>query len=98
MTNMVWTQLGIRASFGCRLAAPETDLAVYDREHWDLSGYQRAARERRVPIRSRCKPDDESGDSPAMPPPPYAADPATSRGREFTQQHEGSRGPRSAFQ
>jgi dGTPase len=29
---------------------------------------------------------------------PYAADPATSRGREFTQQHEGSRGPRSAFQ
>jgi len=33
-----------------------------------------------------------------MPPAPYAADPATSRGREFTQQHEGSRGPRSAFQ
>ncbi len=29
---------------------------------------------------------------------PYAADPAQSRGREFTQQHEGSRGPRSAFQ
>src|SRR6187455_2565626 len=29
---------------------------------------------------------------------PYAADPATSRGREFPQQHEGSRGPRSAFQ
>jgi len=29
---------------------------------------------------------------------PYAADPAASRGREFAQQHEGSRGPRSAFQ
>ncbi len=29
---------------------------------------------------------------------PYAADPAQSRGREFVQQHEGSRGPRSAFQ
>src|SRR5690606_2237110 len=29
---------------------------------------------------------------------PYAADPAASRGREFTHQHEGSRGPRSAFQ
>jgi dGTPase len=29
---------------------------------------------------------------------PYAADPARSRGREFVQQHEGSRGPRSAFQ
>jgi len=28
----------------------------------------------------------------------YAADPARSRGREFQQQHEGSRGPRSAFQ
>ena len=28
----------------------------------------------------------------------YAADPATSRGREFAQQHEGSRGPRTAFQ
>jgi dGTPase len=33
-----------------------------------------------------------------MPAAPYAADPATSRGREFFQQHEGSRGPRSAFQ
>ena len=33
-----------------------------------------------------------------MPPAPYAADPAASRGREFEQQHEGSRGPRSAFQ
>lgn len=29
---------------------------------------------------------------------PYAAEPAASRGREFTHQHEGSRGPRSAFQ
>ncbi len=29
---------------------------------------------------------------------PYAADPARSRGREFTQRLEGSRGPRSAFQ
>src|SRR5204862_6887601 len=29
---------------------------------------------------------------------PYAADPATTRGREFVPQHEGSRGPRSAFQ
>jgi dGTPase len=29
---------------------------------------------------------------------PYAADPAQSRGREFVLQHEGSRGPRSAFQ
>ncbi|MBT2134262.1 deoxyguanosinetriphosphate triphosphohydrolase [Croceibacterium sp. LX-88] len=29
---------------------------------------------------------------------PYAADPAASRGREFQQGHEGSRGPRSAFQ
>jgi dGTPase len=29
---------------------------------------------------------------------PYAADPAQSRGREFLQQHEGSRGPRTAFQ
>ena len=29
---------------------------------------------------------------------PYAADPAASRGREFAQTHEGSRGPRSAFQ
>ena len=29
---------------------------------------------------------------------PYAADPAASRGREFAQAHEGSRGPRSAFQ
>ena len=28
----------------------------------------------------------------------YAADPTASRGREFVQQHEGSRGPRSAFQ
>jgi dGTPase len=28
----------------------------------------------------------------------YAADPAQSRGREFLHQHEGSRGPRSAFQ
>jgi dGTPase len=28
----------------------------------------------------------------------YAADPAQSRGREFAQEHEGSRGPRSAFQ
>jgi dGTPase len=28
----------------------------------------------------------------------YAADPAASRGREFQQGHEGSRGPRSAFQ
>ncbi len=28
----------------------------------------------------------------------FAADPATSRGREFRQEHEGSRGPRSAFQ
>jgi dGTPase len=33
-----------------------------------------------------------------MPAAPYAADPAHSRGREFAQQHEGSRGPRSAFQ
>jgi dGTPase len=33
-----------------------------------------------------------------MPAAPYAADPAASRGREFAQQHEGSRGPRSAFQ
>jgi dGTPase len=29
---------------------------------------------------------------------PFAADPATSRGREFVQQHHGTRGPRSAFQ
>jgi dGTPase len=29
---------------------------------------------------------------------PYAADPAATRGREFAQAHEGSRGPRSAFQ
>ncbi|HYD25032.1 MAG TPA: deoxyguanosinetriphosphate triphosphohydrolase [Croceibacterium sp.] len=29
---------------------------------------------------------------------PFAADPAQSRGREFAQAHEGSRGPRSAFQ
>jgi dGTPase len=29
---------------------------------------------------------------------PYAADPAQSRGREFAQQHEGNRGPRTAFQ
>jgi dGTPase len=29
---------------------------------------------------------------------PYAADPAASLGREFAQAHEGSRGPRSAFQ
>jgi dGTPase len=29
---------------------------------------------------------------------PHAADPAASRGREFVQEHEGSRGPRSAFQ
>jgi len=29
---------------------------------------------------------------------PFAADPARSRGREFTQRHEGSRGPRTAFQ
>jgi dGTPase len=29
---------------------------------------------------------------------PYAADPAASRGREFAQAHEGSRGPRGAFQ
>ena len=29
---------------------------------------------------------------------PYAADPAASRGREFAQAHEGSRGPRTAFQ
>ena len=29
---------------------------------------------------------------------PYAADPAASRGREFAQKQEGSRGPRSAFQ
>src|SRR5688572_1777200 len=29
---------------------------------------------------------------------PYAADPAHSRGREFAQEHGGSRGPRSAFQ
>jgi dGTPase len=29
---------------------------------------------------------------------PYAADPAVSRGREFAPAHEGSRGPRSAFQ
>jgi len=29
---------------------------------------------------------------------PYAADPAQSRGREFVHGHEGSRGPRSAFQ
>jgi len=33
-----------------------------------------------------------------MPRAPYAADPAASRGREFAQAHEGSRGPRSAFQ
>jgi len=33
-----------------------------------------------------------------MPAAPYAADPAASRGREFAQGHEGSRGPRSAFQ
>jgi dGTPase len=33
-----------------------------------------------------------------MPPAPYAADPAASRGREFRQEHDGSRGPRSAFQ
>ena len=30
--------------------------------------------------------------------PPYAADPAASRGREFRQGQEGARGPRSAFQ
>ena len=29
---------------------------------------------------------------------PYAADPANSRGREFAQEHEGNRGPRTAFQ
>ena len=29
---------------------------------------------------------------------PFAADPAQSRGREFAQEHEGRRGPRSAFQ
>ena len=29
---------------------------------------------------------------------PYAADPAQSRGREFAQEHEGNRGPRTAFQ
>ena len=29
---------------------------------------------------------------------PYAADPAASRGREFVQEHEGNRGPRTAFQ
>ena len=29
---------------------------------------------------------------------PYAADPASSRGREFAQEHEGNRGPRTAFQ
>ena len=33
-----------------------------------------------------------------MPAAPYAADPAASRGREFEQAHQGSRGPRSAFQ
>ena len=33
-----------------------------------------------------------------MPAAPYAADPAASRGREFVQRHEGSRGPRSEFQ
>ena len=33
-----------------------------------------------------------------MPRAPYAADPAATRGREFAQAHEGSRGPRSAFQ
>ena len=33
-----------------------------------------------------------------MPVAPYAADPAASRGREFMQAMEGSRGPRSAFQ
>ena len=29
---------------------------------------------------------------------PYAADPATSRGREFTEDRDGARGPRSEFQ
>jgi dGTPase len=29
---------------------------------------------------------------------PFAADPATSRGREFLQEQQGARGPRSAFQ
>ena len=29
---------------------------------------------------------------------PYASDPAASRGREFTEEREGSRGPRSEFQ
>jgi len=33
-----------------------------------------------------------------MPRAPYAADPATSRGREFAQPEQGQRGPRSAFQ
>src|SRR6187431_3002658 len=33
-----------------------------------------------------------------MPAAPYAADPAASRGREFAQQQEGDRGPRTAFQ
>src|SRR5690606_23204477 len=33
-----------------------------------------------------------------MPRAPYAADPARSRGREFEQGQEGSRGPRTAFQ
>jgi dGTPase len=33
-----------------------------------------------------------------MPRAPFAADPAQSRGREFAQEHGGSRGPRSAFQ
>ena len=33
-----------------------------------------------------------------MPRAPYAADPATSRGREFVQPEQGTRGPRSAFQ
>jgi len=33
-----------------------------------------------------------------MPRAPYAADPATSRGREFAQPDQGTRGPRSAFQ
>ena len=32
-----------------------------------------------------------------MPRAPYAADPAATRGREFAQAHEGSRGPRIAF-
>ena len=33
-----------------------------------------------------------------MPRAPFAADPATSRGREFEQPEQGTRGPRSAFQ